>query len=205
MLARRQDRRNCLLIGVKVSADLHVESLALEFKICQRIVSDQTNQFAQLFHVDGSLEVLRQRTVPAAAAIAMPLRPCFVRLFGSGLLAFLVAHHSLNSGGHETSRGFGLASISGASLCYQSLFKAKAPRWSKKGQPELSVCELSYSSVSASSLASVLDSADFFFDPPFVRFLDASSAAVSRALPSSSMIASSAPSPERRPNLMILV
>src|SRR5437588_11348585 len=94
---RRHDRWARLLIGKQVPADLHMKAFALKLEIRQGVVGDKADQLAQLFHVDGSFEVLRQGTIAATASIAMPLGPRFGRLFGCRLLAFLVAHVSFNS------------------------------------------------------------------------------------------------------------
>jgi hypothetical protein len=67
---------------VEVSTDLYVESFALKFEISKRIVSDQPDQFAQLVHVDRSFEMLRQRTMPAAAAISITMTTVGTRLVG---------------------------------------------------------------------------------------------------------------------------
>src|SRR5687768_7997312 len=77
----RRNGRNGWLRGIQVPPNLYVEPFTLKFEVSQRVFIDQADQFAQLVHVNGSFQMLRQRTMPAPAAIALALSPRIGRWF----------------------------------------------------------------------------------------------------------------------------
>src|ERR1051326_7740608 len=103
-LTPRQDRG--ARWRVKISPNLYMEPFALKFEIGERVVGNKPDQFPQLVHVNRSLEMLRQRAMPATTAISitMTLGARLIRLFGSRLLRFLIAHCSFDSGPHRNLR-----------------------------------------------------------------------------------------------------
>ncbi len=61
--------------GSRFAAQRYAETFTLEFEVGQPVFIDQADQFAQLIHVNGSFQMLRQRTMPAPTAIALGAQP----------------------------------------------------------------------------------------------------------------------------------
>src|SRR5574341_918621 len=132
---RRNNRRGRLMSRIRVSANLYMKAFTLELELGQRIVSDQSDQFAQLVHVDRSFQVLRQGTMASPATIAVAFRPGLVRLLGCRLLTFLIAHRSFDSGRHRNLPGT-LVAATNQRVCLANLLKQK-PRDGQKANRSL--------------------------------------------------------------------